>query len=117
MAEYVKKEVLIDKLLHIAEDFERHGGLIDTAFAVATKSLIEIFEDEKCSIFEEIGNEWISVKDRLPEGYKDVLVCDEIYGCFIAFYDKSHSVWYRKYRRALTGVTHWMPLPEPPKGE
>ena len=53
MAEYVKKEVLIDKLLHIAEDFERHGGLIDTAFAVATKSLIEIFEDEKCSIFEE----------------------------------------------------------------
>ena len=59
--------------------------------------------------------EWISVKDRLPESWKDVL----------AFYeDKTISIdamsdggkWYSDYVRT-NKITHWMPLPKPPKGE
>jgi hypothetical protein len=50
---------------------------------------------------------WISVKDRLPEKYVGVLVYNgSIHEDFICssgyFYD-------------TLDVTHWMPLPEPPK--
>ena len=50
--------------------------------------------------------QWIPVTERLPEKngehilvcYKDGWVCDQ-------------------YTPVDDGVTHWMPLPEPPKGE
>lgn len=63
--------------------------------------------------------EWISVKDRLPENTGDVL----IYGRFTidcprrvyeAFYDKKRDKFTRLYINSKD-VTHWMPLPDPPK--
>ena len=62
--------------------------------------------------------EWISVKDRLPEPGERVLVC--IGAVFEAFID-SAGKWQRYYSAPLNEVlgepTHWMPLPQPPKGE
>ena len=81
------------------------------------------------------GHGWISVKDRLPEPYTDVLV--------IAHGWKDRSIYIGRLEKVesqeswLTGltnkasdwtiwgfsylvepvVTHWMPLPEPPKEE
>ena len=58
---------------------------------------------------------WISVKDRLPKTDCDVLVYHvgngigswiEIARCF----GDQHA------RQWVGSVTHWMPLPEPPKG-
>lgn len=58
--------------------------------------------------------QWISVKDRLPERQQRVIignavsktVCEAIYSC-------------NTFRLGLLDqtlyVTHWMPLPEPPK--
>ena len=63
--------------------------------------------------------EWISVKDRLPEENTEVLIyCKTNSGKEVFFVDKIcyfrglpiWQVWSEK-------VTHWMPLPEPPKGE
>ena len=63
--------------------------------------------------------EWISVKDRLPISRKVVITCDRydnmnrascIAGEFYHYDDEG-------YRNYLRGVTHWMPLPEPPEGE
>lgn len=72
------------------------------------------------------GLEWISVKERLPELEKEVLICDlnderderpymdvwsleddEDGGIVWAGKD---GAWY-----SLDDATHWMPLPEPPK--
>ena len=63
--------------------------------------------------------EWISVNDRLPEEKVDCIVhykhayCDndDYWAIGICFYDgeKFQIDWSYK-------VTHWMPLPKPPKG-
>ena len=63
--------------------------------------------------------EWISVDDRLPEEKVNCIVhykhayCDndDYWAIGICFYDGE------KFRMALSyKVTHWMPLPKPPKG-
>lgn len=74
-------------------------------------------------------NEWISVKDRLPElpfdGWNSrVVICCEkdghvspMYYERVAVRGKSITrwryIWNRIYDRGA--ITHWMPLPEPPE--
>lgn len=60
--------------------------------------------------------QWISVDDRLPEG--NVLVIDAYGEINVAFYDDSiEEFWLSCDGTAviIADVTHWMPLPEPPK--
>ena len=63
--------------------------------------------------------EWISVKDRLPENPEErvlVKIKDErsVFGKPAIDTDRySGKCWVRYYKN----ITHWMPLPEPPKGE
>ena len=65
-----------------------------------------------------MDQQWISVKDRLPEENETVLAYD---GDFVepsVFYGDHGFYELDKYEAdPLCGVTHWMPLPEPPKGE
>lgn len=65
-------------------------------------------------------SEWISVKDRLPERLEAVLgympnlaPCPVVHECFL----DSRGDWYVPiaFREKKLMVTHWMPLPEPPK--
>ena len=59
--------------------------------------------------------QWISVEDRLPDNEERVLVAVDS--------DKSYTkidtdrMVYRQWVRWGMSVTHWMPLPEPPKAE
>lgn len=52
------------------------------------------------------GSEWISVEDRLPEG--GLVLCTDGEYCFVDKIPDMEDV-------REDGVTHWMPLPEPPK--
>lgn len=59
-------------------------------------------------------SEWISVDDSFPEPGEDVLVCNH-WGDV-----DTDMVWInpdgkREFYFDRTNVTHWMPLPEPPK--
>ena len=61
--------------------------------------------------------QWISVKDRLPEQDGEYIV-------MIANFEYATALCYRtKFNEWDDGmsnyynVTHWMPLPQPPKGE
>ena len=60
--------------------------------------------------------EWISVKDRMPEEGVDVLVYGYIYlnrkGADVDFVDRESGNFFY-YDEGE--VTHWRPLPEPPK--
>ena len=63
--------------------------------------------------------EWVSVEDRLPEHEKEVLFYS--YGDYFAgFYCHCEKEWYfgsekNPHEYSRTPITHWMPLPEPPK--
>ena len=66
--------------------------------------------------------EWISVKDRLPEDDQVVLCYKAERGVRIgkhlaATYADGVSAFKDCGRDYAFGATHWMPLPEPPKGE
>jgi hypothetical protein len=77
--------------------------------------------------------EWISVKDRLPieqakaheqewcEEYCEFLVMiDRGFLPTTLYYDWEENEWFRintALERETYKVTHWMPLPEPPKGK
>ena len=60
--------------------------------------------------------EWISVKDMLPEDQEEVLVCTRSKNG-VRNIDKGYMAIDRFIHRGRAEVTHWMPLPEPPKGE
>ena len=60
--------------------------------------------------------EWISVKDRLPEKEDEVLAY-EFHGDINIAYIRGNEWRNLESGWAMdkTHVTHWMPLPEPPK--
>ena len=76
--------------------------------------------------------EWISVKDRLPEESGNYIVCCDDSSCsygegiwyssdvvVVSEYYEGSWTWYEGGTEwSLENiVTHWMPLPQPPKGE
>lgn len=67
--------------------------------------------------------EWISVKDMLPDRTGSYIVCtDKGAVCTAKFYsDLPTSLRYEKPHwnssRLNEHITHWMPMPNPPKGE
>lgn len=68
------------------------------------------------------SNDWISVKDRLPnpkvtdKNYPTVLAVKQgMIGKIICVARWSGSDWIENGKEIT--VTHWMPLPEPPKEE
>lgn len=69
--------------------------------------------------------QWVSVKDRLPEESGWVMVCNKGYGYVSVVHYSSKWCEFNNFdcllpqseeRRAKwSDITHWMPLPEPPK--
>ena len=64
---------------------------------------------------------WIPVTERLPELHTKVLCCGKKGGRFIAELSTwgkgNYLCWDKRNGQGCPAVTHWMPLPEPPKGE
>lgn len=64
---------------------------------------------------------WISVEERLPEKYKKVLGTGDYDDIgFIAYWDGDNWHDASKMKPSLSylyedEITHWLPLPEPPK--
>lgn len=59
--------------------------------------------------------EWISVKDRLPKDDEIVIICTD--ENFIYAGELIGDTWFLDNDSWTATVTHWMPLPQPPKGE
>lgn len=62
---------------------------------------------------------WIPVMERLPEQGKRYLVIRYDHVTDTPFIDilwhDAHDLWWNRLYKGNYNVTHWMPLPEPPK--
>ncbi len=83
---------------------EKQSGLYDGIDCMV--ELPEIVEFQKC-------DGWISVKDRLPSEREDILICTNRGEIKIAWRDDVFFMSLLTYH--LSSVTHWQPLPLPPK--
>lgn len=76
----------------------------------------EFWEDKYNSLAEE---KWIPVTERLPEQGKQYLVMRYDSVTKTPFIDilwhDAHDLWWNRLYKGQYAVTHWMPLPEPPK--
>ena len=61
--------------------------------------------------------EWISVKDALPEDEQTVLTIDTGREMQVCFYETAQKGVFQLFHGLVSvyNITHWMPLPEPPK--
>lgn len=79
-------------------------------------SIMELFETDN-----NVGNKWIPVSERLPENREDVLVVafwHERWNVQWGWYAPNGKVWHIGLMEETDyPVSHWMPLPELPKGE
>ena len=85
-------------------------------------ALAKVIEDAYMTLKNGVTvQEWISVKDMLPELHTKVLCCGIKGGRFIAelstWGKEKHLCWDKRNGQGCPTVTHWMPLPQPPKGE
>lgn len=73
---------------------------------------------ELASTWNRRADEWIHVKDRLPEPWANVLVYGERRECEVVMYDVDINGWQCESGcDSLENRPWWMPLPEPPKEE
>ena len=108
---------LIKRLRDAAKISEGLAVLLPHSEGDATAKLY----NEAADAIEELSKpKWIPVTERLPEDGERALVMRFDYVTNTPFYD---LLWFDKgewWNRRYTGnyaVTHWMPLPEPPKEE
>ena len=103
MNDLISREETAKRLEALAE--QRKGSFSGEAFEFAAKVVRGV----------PTAVQWIPVSERLPEkdGYY-LVYCAEYDGICIIYYEilKTKSKWRTKWKE----VTHWMPLPEPPKG-
>lgn len=61
------------------------------------------------------ANEWIAVKDRFPEesGYYDTYLRG--FSRRLELYFSTETKRFSDFKRETIAVTHWKPIPEPPK--
>ena len=117
MAEYIIKEITINRINYkkphiVASEY----GL---GYEQGLKDAIEIINATPAADLLSV-NQWINCKDKMPDSGIDVLICARNRMINLAWYDKDMGYFYvcdSDFKYNSLDVTHWMPLPELPKGD
>ena len=128
---------LLSEYFDIGDSYAYNLTRVKSAFACGTMGFDD-FEEFDEETVEDIAahliahgvtvQEWISVKDELPEDTDLVLALVDgkptenvtLVGAYeLTVYDSEEKEWILEMWPEWLGanVTHWMPLPQPPKGE
>lgn len=128
--EYIEREAVKSELLSWAVCINHPEYLMrdDALHVIDSIPAADVVEQEQES---KPTNGWISVKDSLPETDGIYIVCDRRLNgnpwIHTAGFRKASSSWcelhgiyyddrYGRYSEQ-DKITHWQPMPEPPKGE
>ena len=126
------KEKLVEQLREVASktppicrydnpDEIEHFGKTITVYCKPFEQFQELMRDAADYIANGVTvQEWILVTERLPEKGEEVLVFDtrENWTGFAWLRpDETWTILGFDFHFDLGEVTHWMPLPQPPKGE
>ena len=121
MAEYICREAIIDDL---EKEIEAGNVALDEDVWInkGLRIAIRDIKDIKTAEVQPVDR-WISVKDRLPESEKEVLVWYRYtWGAAPTSYGFGINRWYSNTKQWRDGcllkgveVLYWQPLPEPPK--
>lgn len=114
-------EVSIDVSTCDADLGNRYFGTVTEALELDTakNGYILLVQDAEPN-FDVNGNSpvtpdgWIPVSERMPEPYEYVLVTDGFDGCEVMCVN-TDGYWGPAKSLYPGGITHWMPLPEPPQ--
>ena len=118
--EYVEREAAKRELLSWAVCMNHPEYLMrdDAMHVIDSMPAADVVEQEQES---KPTNGWISVEDRLPEKNQAVLGWykdNPFAGYTYEVVSWNGKGWVFVYaQRYVTNVTHWMPMPEPPKTE
>ena len=107
-----------EKLVELLHKGVRCPGVIDNCNDCPYYSFEKACDEFGATVDLLIANgvtvqEWISVKDRLPEQGEEAI-------CIAADGDMmigKYTEWGWMFPCYFEDLTHWMPLPQPPKGE
>lgn len=114
MAEYIERKKLIDLCNEIiSDDWNKRTSPV--SWADAYEGFVEDIERQPVANVAEV--KWINVADRLPQDGKRVLVAiDNLCSRKSIYTDiDTDRMVDGKWVRWHNCITHWMPLPEPPK--
>ena len=113
MARYIDADALLETLKGWQEDSAMYDGAGNPVESILCDVIHHVENAPTADVVPMA--EWISVEERLPEDNERVL-------CFIPDWVERNVGpvivqfgWCCKRRNM--GISHWMPLPEPPKGE
>jgi hypothetical protein len=124
MDEYISKKAILQHLNNCKEDPLFDPDMARICFAIGI-----FIENMKTADVQPVDR-WISVKDRLPEAVEEDVNGKIAYSDFVLVYlvyddgftyitnDKcrvDNKSWLHEIPGEGCKVTHWMPLPEPPK--
>lgn len=93
------------------------GGPVGIQMCQEAADALEQLQAENDRLKEEVQQmRWIPVEERLPKPQENPVIACDYTGVCSAWYSPTMG-W--QYRTGLSGVdiTHWMPLPQPPKEE
>ena len=112
--EYIERGALIENIKRVyCADCNSYDGV--RCRACGTGDALDMIDDAPTADVAPRA-EWIRVDERLPERWKYVIVCDECKDVGVARHlGNGHFEWTDDENIAF--ATHWMPLPEPPKGD
>ena len=97
------------------EEIEYYGGFSGRTAAVQAVSDACVLA--VAALREQEQRRWIPVTERLPENIANrvLVVCERSNGVFYAHYEKPFWINLETDKPFISTVTHWMPMPEPPK--
>ena len=121
MEKYINAERLKDSMLAYYDCLsESANGRPYKGDTLMDYEVVDMIEDciDNAPTADVVEACWVDVNDRMPNDYEKVLCLCQANIYEVLIWDNIQQTWFHDATHSYfkTFVTHWMPLPEPPKG-